>query len=510
MFLICHHSAMVACAPGKRAGGAAVAGAKRFISVGVRLAVGTSLLVGLASTGAYVGLSQVARTALVTGKLESGRAVFSLFSQLVAAPLVFDDRKGLEEALGYLKKNGDVLYGRILDAPSSGHEATVLGEYRRTDFHEHLPLVLASGETVAERRVELIQDIRDHDGTVVGHATLVLSLEKELTAFEVRQQQVLLASIAVALALILLLMGMLRARVVRPLEQLTLAAQRLALGERVRLDVSETDEVGKLAGAFDRMAQTIREREQALATANDALTTLTLTDPLTGLKNRRFLEEAIGPLTAEVTRRYSRPPQADVVPMHDMVFVMIDLDHFKAVNDTHGHAAGDRVLMQMREILSHASRKSDMLVRWGGEEFLIVARSTLREHGHYLAERVRCAVRDHHFDLGDGNTLRATCSVGYATFPFLRDDPAAISWQHVVRIADRCLYAAKHGGRDRTIGITGSPTLPAAGLVTRIADDFDGLVAGGELPVTVFSGEQRGAEPPMPRNPAYRPVDKAD
>ena len=326
------------------------ADAKRYISVGTRLAVGTTLLVGLASTGAYVGLTHVGRDALVTAKLESGRAVFSLFSQLVAAPVVFNDKPGIEDALGYLKSNQDVLYGRVLDAPQSGQQPSVLGEYRRAGFNERMPLSLAVREKVAERRVELVQDISDHDGAVVGHAMLVLSLERELTAFEVRRGQVLLASIVLALALILLLLGMLRARVIRPLEKLTLAAQRLAHGERVALDVSETDEVGKLAGAFDRMADTIREREQALATANNALTALTLTDPLTGLKNRRFLDEAIGPLTAEVTREYARPRSSDAPPMHDIVFVMIDLDHFKSINDTHGHEAGDRVLVQMREI----------------------------------------------------------------------------------------------------------------------------------------------------------------
>jgi hypothetical protein len=76
----------------------------------------------------------------------------------------------------------------------------------------------------------------------------------------------------------------------------------------------------------------------------------------------------------------------------------------------------------------------------------------------------------------------------------------------VIRIADRCLYAAKHGGRDRSIGVTGSPTLPAAGLVARIAEHFDDMLATGELPVTVFSGEQRGAEPLKPRTTSRPPT----
>ncbi|HUP62193.1 MAG TPA: two-component regulator propeller domain-containing protein [Thermoanaerobaculia bacterium] len=179
-----------------------------------------------------------------------------------------------------------------------------------------------------------------------------------------------------------------------------------------------------------------------------------LTDALTGLRNRRFLEQTIG-ADLELAARAAAPDR-------DLIAILIDLDHFKSVNDTHGHAAGDAVLVELAQILRRTFRASDHLVRWGGEEFLVVARFVGRARGPELAEKLREAVAAHVFTLPDGGTLHKTCSIGFAAWPFDPSHPRATSWNAVVALADDALYAAKHGGRDVWVGIAASASDGAA------------------------------------------------
>ncbi|MDP2876883.1 MAG: GGDEF domain-containing protein, partial [Holophaga sp.] len=129
-----------------------------------------------------------------------------------------------------------------------------------------------------------------------------------------------------------------------------------------------------------------------------------------------------------------------------------DIDHFKHINDEHGHAAGDLVLKQFAEILREAVRDSDTAVRWGGEEFLVVARNVARRESSVLVERIRANVAAHAFDIGEGKTLHATCSLGFTTFPFCSDETSLFGWDQVVDFADRALYTAKRSGRNAWVG----------------------------------------------------------
>jgi diguanylate cyclase (GGDEF)-like protein len=194
----------------------------------------------------------------------------------------------------------------------------------------------------------------------------------------------------------------------------------------------------------------------ALAAKSQALELASLTDPLTGLHNRRFLTEQINADIAKSVRihedslRLGTPLPEDA----DLIFFLIDIDHFKQVNDRYGHAAGDAVLVQMRRRLEAIFRESDYLVRWGGEEFLVVARDTGRECAAELAERARAAVADEPFVLPDGGALPKTCSIGYACFPPARRFPQALGWQAVGEIADAALYQVKNSGRNGWYGVT--------------------------------------------------------
>jgi diguanylate cyclase (GGDEF)-like protein len=133
---------------------------------------------------------------------------------------------------------------------------------------------------------------------------------------------------------------------------------------------------------------------------------------------------------------------------------LIDIDHFKDVNDHFGHTAGDRVLRQMGAVFSSVVRESDTTVRWGGEEFLVIARSTKGNDSAILAERIRKQVESTAFFVSDDKTQRITCSIGFSSWPFFRSEPEALGWQDIFGLADRCLYLAKNSGRNSWIGVS--------------------------------------------------------
>lgn len=205
----------------------------------------------------------------------------------------------------------------------------------------------------------------------------------------------------------------------------------------------------------------VEQRTMELQAAVTALSQQNITDPLTGLKNRRYLQDHIAEDVAMAARQNRRG--ADDLPTSgnntDMAFLMVDIDHFKQVNDTYGHAAGDLVLQQMRDILVRAARESDTPIRWGGEEFLIVARFTKPKSGALLAERLRTMVAAYPFEVGNGVVIHCTCSIGFASYPFFPSAPTAVSWEQVVNLADECLYAAKRGGRNRWVGVQAGDTV---------------------------------------------------
>ncbi len=194
-----------------------------------------------------------------------------------------------------------------------------------------------------------------------------------------------------------------------------------------------------------------------LETANKALADMSLRDPLTSLANRRYLTTRIAEDLAQVNRLQragrSEAGKERMVANIDVVFLMIDIDHFKAVNDQHGHVAGDNVLKQFAGILSQTMRDSDTVVRWGGEEFFVVAKHTSRTDAHLVAERIRSQVEAFDFDLGNGEHIHKTCSIGFASYPFFRREPGRVAWEKVAEVADQCLYAAKTMGRNTWVGV---------------------------------------------------------
>lgn len=200
----------------------------------------------------------------------------------------------------------------------------------------------------------------------------------------------------------------------------------------------------------------VTARTQELKEANEALRNQNITDPLTGLRNRRYLGTSLPSDIAQVNRTHRSLKMGlnDRVNANvDLLFIMVDIDHFKMINDEYGHHAGDLVLQQVSELLKQATRDSDTVVRWGGEEFLVVCRNTCRKESTVVAERIRTLVEEHAFDLGEGRSAHRTCSLGYAFYPLSLGVPELFTWEQVVDLADQCLFAAKRAGRNAYVGI---------------------------------------------------------
>lgn len=216
--------------------------------------------------------------------------------------------------------------------------------------------------------------------------------------------------------------------------------------------------VARMRDENARLEKLVAARTGDLQQANAALRESRMVDPLTGLKNRRFLSVLMPEELARTLRQQREHAAGKAVGRNiDLCLLMVDLDHFKAVNDEHGHAAGDSVLRQVADVMRRTCRASDVVVRWGGEEFLIVARNTDRAHAHMLAQQVCEAVRSHHFDLGNGVVLRKSCSAGFTAFPLLPGAPEHFGWEQALELADQCLYAAKNSGRDGWVGCLPQP-----------------------------------------------------
>ena len=203
------------------------------------------------------------------------------------------------------------------------------------------------------------------------------------------------------------------------------------------------------------LEQAVAQRNAELMQKNKELEEISLTDPLTSTRNRRYFYETISTDIAQTLRAHlkSLDATATPAPRQELIFVLVDIDRFKRVNDELGHAAGDRLLQEVAKRIASVMRRSDDLVRWGGEEFLLVCRTTDRENASMLCERVLEAVRELPFDVGNAVEIHKTCSIGWAPFPWLQEDVGLLSIDNVIELADKALYVAKREGRNRAFGM---------------------------------------------------------
>ena len=202
----------------------------------------------------------------------------------------------------------------------------------------------------------------------------------------------------------------------------------------------------------------VDERTRELREMADELKELSLSDPLTGLRNRRYLFETMDSVMAEVARQHARnnSGEADRRSKPDdevMGLFLVDIDHFKEVNDTYGHDAGDAVLVQFTDVLRGCVRAEDLVVRWGGEEFLVVLPRTRHYYLKQFAERLRLRVAEKGFELATKQAIHRTCSVGFTSYPLFHTPNVDVDLDQLISAADLALYLAKHEGRNRTIHV---------------------------------------------------------
>jgi len=272
-----------------------------------------------------------------------------------------------------------------------------LDEQWRTTAHEDVVFpALAGGRYVFEAQVE---------NTDLGLVSELASLAFEIRPPWWRSAWALAAGCALAVALI-----------------------ALAHRWRMRAWVRRQRELEGLVG----------QRTAELKASYEQMRTLALTDGLTGAMNRR----AITDLAAREIARARRGEAA-------VTLMLIDVDHFKRINDTHGHPAGDAVLTQLVQRLRATMRDYDAIGRWGGEEFLLVlpGLSMAQAQGRGRARALQRCIGAEPFDIGTGTPLTATCSAGAVGVSASSDE----SLEALVARADAALYDAKHGGRDRTV-----------------------------------------------------------
>ncbi len=160
-----------------------------------------------------------------------------------------------------------------------------------------------------------------------------------------------------------------------------------------------------------------------------------ITDDLTGLYNRRFVRRTLL-LETDRSSRYGLP----------LAVLMLDVDHFKQVNDSWGHPAGDRVLQSIADTIREQLRRTDIVARYGGEEFLAVLTNTSALDARRAADRILRSVAEARHDADDGRTFSVTCSIGLAEL-----DESIQDWNTLVKLADQALYEAKNDGRNRVV-----------------------------------------------------------
>lgn len=235
----------------------------------------------------------------------------------------------------------------------------------------------------------------------------------------------------------------------------------------------------------------LAQRNNDLKAANDSLEQASFTDPLTQLRNRRFVSSFVEQEAAQILRRQADAKRDGGQCDDTLAFVMVDLDHFKPINDQHGHAAGDRILQKIAEILQACCRNSDFVARWGGDEFIVVGRHNNARETAKLADRIRRSIHEQIFNIGNGQVARTTSSIGFACYPFIPEQPTRLTWEQVLAVADAALYRAKYW-RNAAVGyFPTNETENVSNLLPAIEKNSEQLATDGFLTIVEETGPGR-------------------
>ncbi len=328
-----------------------------------------------------------------------------------------------------LGKEIDGTYQNFLSSPDLAEERELISasweEWEKARFEGRR--ILATPNPMSNRALEQRMEIFDAH---IDRATEILDQAHELIHEDISKHlahaQVVERRITVLVAIVFLLgiatalaAGWLLSRSITvPLKALEDGIFRFSQGDHsFRVVLDRKDELGQLAKTMNVMAERLEY------------------DSLTGVFNRHEFHRKLK-IEAERSFRYG----------HTFSLLMVDIDHFKNVNDTYGHQAGDEALRAVAVIAGRALRSADILARYGGEEFAIILPETPSEGALRVAERLRDQVEDSPIMIPSGKVLNLTVSIGVAIFP-----ADAKSEDDIIAAADQAMYAAKQAGRNRVV-----------------------------------------------------------
>jgi diguanylate cyclase (GGDEF)-like protein len=236
----------------------------------------------------------------------------------------------------------------------------------------------------------------------------------------------------------------------------------------------------------------VAERTEELRVANENLQDygsrmdmVSMSDSLTDCWNRRYLHSQLPSDLAHFHRELAR----GTGEIRAMLFALIDIDQFRRVNERFGHGAGDAVLCQLAERLRVFVRRGDYVVRWSGEQFLVVFRPMALTEFEQVAERMMAMVRERPFEVGGGAPIELTCSFGMASYPPYLDQPGALTWEDTVALAEKALLHVKGRGRDGWCLVSPTPWVEPATLLRRLDERLATLVAERLLSIAACSDD---------------------
>jgi diguanylate cyclase (GGDEF)-like protein len=393
-----------------------------------------------------IGGYQAGRATLKDG-IDVGQPVLDVDGKVVAVLFARLDLKPFGELAGAMPKPPGAVV-TLLDRdgivlaqvpPQGTHIGARLSEPRLSQaLSAARSGVLETADAGGAPRVYAFQGVGENpDGTPPLRA--VAGIHEGVIYAEARTTFIKTLGGLVAVTMLLLLGGWYGAElmVLRNLRKLLDVARRVQAGDlsaRTGLPGGR-EEVSRLGEAFDQMAQALQDREAELQKALRETRELAITDPLTGLHNRRYLWELLGRELLKARR--NRTPVAAI---------LADIDHFKRFNDSWGHEAGDLVLKRVADVIREHVRGSDIGCRYGGEELAVILPETTLEVAVERAERIRRGIAAVRLDY-EGEQLDAvTSSFGVAIYPQHAGDA-----EELLRAADEALYEAKKAGRNRVV-----------------------------------------------------------
>ena len=343
------------------------------------------------------------------------REVDRAIEAALAAPFGLpEERELLRSALEEWRR-ARLIAESLLTSPRPAGSPAAAREMERMDAH-------------IDRAVDFLHRLHDlSEGEIQEDLTTAAAVER-------RESLLVVAMFGMGMVIALGIGHALARSILRPVRQLEVGARRLSAGDLShRVDLSSKDELGLLARTFNAMAEEL-EKSHAV------LQNLSIRDGLTGLYNHREFQRRLKE-EMERSRRYGRT----------FSLLMMDIDHFKVVNDTYGHPAGDKVLRAVADVVRREVRFVDHVARYGGEEFAVILPETHGAGVLVAAERLRTAAGDHAIAIPDGPEINVTVSIGIAEFPW-----NAGSMEELIAAADRALYSAKQTGRNRVCAGTAS------------------------------------------------------